>query len=110
MEVCLGGELFSVLRQRTVFDEPTAKFYAACVVEAFDYMHERGTVYRDLKPENLLLDRDGYMKITDFGFAKQIGNDRMDSLWDTRLPSPRSGVRSRARQRSRLVDAGNPGV
>jgi serine/threonine protein kinase len=46
LEVSLGGELFSVLRSRTLFDENTAKFYAAGVVVAFEYMHERGYIYR----------------------------------------------------------------
>ena len=41
-------------------------------VEAFDYMHSLDTVYRDLKPENLVLDNSGYLKVTDFGFAKKI--------------------------------------
>ena len=39
---------------------------------AFEYMHSKNIVYRDLKPENLLLDNDGYLKITDFGFAKKV--------------------------------------
>lgn len=72
LEVCLGGELFTLLRQHTIFKEETAKFYAASVVLCFEYMHERNIVYRDLKPENLLLDKDGYLKIVDFGFAKQV--------------------------------------
>merc|ERR1719359_2157704 len=46
-------------------------------------MHSKGTVYRDLKPENLLLDNDGYMKITDFGFAKRINNERTWTLCGT---------------------------
>ena len=46
LEVSLGGELFSVLRSRTLFDEPTARFYAAGVVVAFEYMHARGYIYR----------------------------------------------------------------
>ncbi|XP_051897493.1 cGMP-dependent protein kinase 2 [Pristis pectinata] len=73
LEVCLGGELWSVLRDMCCFDEPTARFCVGCVVEAFDYLHNRGIVYRDLKPENLLLDSDGYVKMADFGFAKRIG-------------------------------------
>ena len=54
----------------TFFDEETAKFYAASVVLAFEHMHARNIIYRDLKPENLLLDDKGYLKVTDFGFAK----------------------------------------
>ena len=59
LEPSLGGELFSVLRARTFFDEDTARFYAASVVLAFEYMHKRNIIYRDLKPENLLLDDKG---------------------------------------------------
>ena len=46
LEVSLGGELFSLLRSRSLFDEPTARFYAAGVVVAFEYMHARGYIYR----------------------------------------------------------------
>ncbi|KAJ8524749.1 hypothetical protein ON010_g16368 [Phytophthora cinnamomi] len=54
------------------FDNNTAKFYAAQVVSIFEYMHSQDFIYRDLKPENLLLDNEGYIKITDFGFAKRV--------------------------------------
>jgi serine/threonine protein kinase len=54
------------------FPNPVAKFYAAEVVLALDYLHGMNIVYRDLKPENLLLDRHGHLKITDFGFAKEV--------------------------------------
>jgi len=72
LDVCLGGELFTILRRRRYFNEPTSKFYAACVVEAFDYMHGQRIIYRDLKPENLVLDSQGFLKVTDFGFAKVV--------------------------------------
>jgi len=72
LDVCLGGELFTILRKRRYFDENTSKFMAACVIEAFGYMHSLNVIYRDLKPENLVLDSKGFLKVTDFGFAKQI--------------------------------------
>jgi len=71
LDVCLGGELFTILRHRRNFPESTARFFAACVIEAFHFMHSRDVIYRDLKPENLVLDNNGYLKITDFGFAKE---------------------------------------
>ena len=67
-----AGELFTHLRQAVKFDSATAQFYAAHIVLIFEFLHAKGIVYRDLKPENILLDESGYLKLTDFGFAKKI--------------------------------------
>ncbi|KAL1966101.1 hypothetical protein VTN77DRAFT_4849 [Rasamsonia byssochlamydoides] len=72
MDFVEGGELFSLLRKSQRFPNPVAKFYAAEVTLALEYLHAQQIIYRDLKPENLLLDRHGHLKITDFGFAKEV--------------------------------------
>eukprot|EP00794_Sanderia_malayensis_P011079 gene11079-12247_t len=67
-----GGELFTYLRNKTNFTSPEALFYASEVILALEYLHQREVVYRDLKPENVLIDAQGHVKLTDFGFAKEI--------------------------------------
>lgn len=63
MESCLGGDVWTQLQKTKCFEEKTSKFVAACVIEAFEYLHTRGIIYRDLKPENLMIDTDGYVKL-----------------------------------------------
>ncbi|XP_044736572.1 cGMP-dependent protein kinase, isozyme 1-like [Chrysoperla carnea] len=74
IEACLGGDVWTTLQKKREFNEATAKFMSACVIEAFEYLHKRNFVYRDLKPENLMLDAKGYIKIVDFGFAKKVAD------------------------------------
>ncbi|XP_042633321.1 RAC-alpha serine/threonine-protein kinase isoform X2 [Cyprinus carpio] len=72
MEYANGGELFFHLSRDRVFSEERAQFYGAEIVSALDYLHsEKNVVYRDLKLENLMLDKDGHIKITDFGLCKE---------------------------------------
>jgi protein kinase A len=72
LEYVCGGELFSYLRQCKRLPNHVARFYAAEVVLAFEHLHSKDIIYRDLKPENLLIDKSGNIKITDFGFAKYV--------------------------------------
>ena len=72
MEYICGGELFTYLRTVQNLKNDDAKFYAAQIALMFEHLHAADTVYRDLKPENLLIDTNGYLKLTDFGFAKKL--------------------------------------
>ena len=67
-----GGEFFSLLQLCGYFDTRAATFYTACVASALAHLHSHRIIYRDIKPENLVLDADGYCVIIDFGFAKQL--------------------------------------
>ncbi len=72
LEFVNGGEFFTHLRTLGCFDEYVSRFYSASVVSIFEYLHEDKIIYRDLKPENLLLNYKGFLKLTDFGFAKRV--------------------------------------
>lgn len=56
MDAYLGGDIFMYMKHRGPFREDGARFVTACVVEALGYMHSRGIAYRDMKPENLMID------------------------------------------------------
>ncbi|KAK6337806.1 serine/threonine protein kinase psk1 [Orbilia brochopaga] len=71
LEYAQGGELFNYLAAERIFPEETAVFYSAEIVLALDHLHRNvGVVYRDLKPENCLLDASGHLLLTDFGLSK----------------------------------------
>jgi len=70
MEYMIGGDLGHLLNYCGAFDEDVAKFYIAEIILAVDYLHSLGVVHRDLKPDNILLDKDGHAKLTDFGLSE----------------------------------------
>ncbi|KAL2860361.1 kinase-like domain-containing protein [Aspergillus pseudodeflectus] len=71
LEYAQGGELFTHLAMERMFDEDSAAFYMAEMVLALEHLHQNvGVVYRDLKPENCLLDHEGHLLLTDFGLSK----------------------------------------
>jgi CRP-like cAMP-binding protein len=75
LELVQGGELFSVMHPDAEFrclPEAQVKFYALAIVDALAYMHRGKYVFRDLKPENVMIDRFGYPVVIDFGFAKYV--------------------------------------
>jgi len=72
LEYVIGGEFFSHLRKAGRFPNDTSVFYSGQVALVFEHLHSLNILYRDLKPENLLLDKEGHCKVTDFGFAKKV--------------------------------------
>ncbi len=86
LEYAQGGELFEHLRTERMFPEETAAFYMAEMVLALEHLHHTvGVVYRDLKPENCLLDSEGHLLLTDFGLSKEAvdGEHRCKSMTGT---------------------------
>lgn len=74
LKYCPGGELFNLLGKQNFFTEEVARFYAAQVLLALEYLHTKNYVYIDLKPENILIDSNGYIKLTDFGLSRRLKN------------------------------------
>jgi len=81
LEYLPGGELFKLIRNKVMMTEVDSRFYIAEIVLAVEQLHQMGIIYRDLKPENVLLDKDGHIKLTDFGFAKQMKNISQDRAY-----------------------------
>lgn len=67
-----GGELFFHLKKQKRFSEEITQFYAAEILLGLEYLHSNNIIYRDLKPENVLLDGEGHVRLTDFGLSKML--------------------------------------
>jgi len=67
-----GGELFYSIRKNKRFASDKVRFYGSQILLTLEYLHSLGVIYRDLKPENVLIDKKGNLKLTDFSFAKKI--------------------------------------
>lgn len=86
LEYLDGGELFQHLQQEKFLSESNAAVYLAQMVLGLEHLHKIGIVYRDLKPENCLLDSNGYLVLTDFGLSKVGLND--DELCTSLIGTP----------------------
>ena len=67
-----GGELYQIAKQKGRLEEHEVKFYTVQVILALGYLHSKGIVHRDLKLENVMIDKDGYIKLIDYGLAKVV--------------------------------------
>jgi len=70
MEYLVGGDLMSILMKRDILPEDEARFYIAETILAVDSVHKLNYIHRDLKPDNVLIDSQGHVKLSDFGLCK----------------------------------------
>ena len=71
-EYMVCGDLMETISKFGKLSVDHAKFYAAHVISSLDYVHQKGLIYRDIKPENVLMQQSGYLKLADFGFVKKL--------------------------------------
>ena len=74
-DIMSGGDLRYWYIQKKVFNEKECKFFTACIILGLEYLHTNKIIHRDLKPENILIGKSGYIKISDFGIAKQLNDE-----------------------------------
>jgi len=76
-----GGDLYERMKKIRRLDEAQAKFYVAETILALEYLHSKEIVYRDLKPENVLIDQDGHICLTDFGTSKYLKDQKVTNTF-----------------------------
>lgn len=72
MEFLQGGDLMTLLMEKDILSEEESRFYIAETILAVETVHSLNYIHRDLKPDNLLLGKDGHVKLSDFGLCKHI--------------------------------------
>ena len=87
MEYLPGGDLMGLLMKEDTLPEPTVRFYAAEMIMAIQSVHELQYLHRDLKPDNLLIDAYGHLKLTDLGLCKKVDMSDMLPVSQHVLPS-----------------------
>ena len=75
LEYIQGGDLFDLIEKQGIMNDNQARFYIACFILALEYLHGKGICYRDLKPENSVIDDKGYLRLVDLGAAKFLNEE-----------------------------------
>lgn len=88
MEFLPGGDLMSMLIKYQIFTEDVTRFYTAEIIMAIEAIHKLGFIHRDIKPDNIILDRGGHIKLADFGLSKGFRKDHENSYYRGFLQRP----------------------
>ena len=84
LDLLNGGDLYTHIIKSGKLKESQARFYCAEIVLALNHLHENKIVYRDLKPQNIIVDNEGHIKLTDFGLSKQnFDQNQENTIWGT---------------------------
>lgn len=75
MSYLAGGDLMTLLMKKDILTESESRFYIAEIVLAVDSIHKANYIHRDLKPDNILIDNQGHLKLSDFGLCKHLDNN-----------------------------------
>ncbi|RDX81642.1 Serine/threonine-protein kinase OXI1, partial [Mucuna pruriens] len=112
IDYCHGGTLHSLRKKQTekMFSDDTIRFYAVELVLALQYLHELGIVYRDLKPENVMIQENGHIMLVDFDLSKKLNPKSPESLSHNSFPSPNLVKRTRKQRSTRFYSFCNSGI
>ena len=84
LDLLNGGDLYTYIIKNGSMKEENVRFYAAEIVLALEHLHKNNIVYRDLKPQNIIIDKDGHIKLTDFGLSKKDFDQELENtIWGT---------------------------